>query len=378
MKVFLGRDAHGRKKYRSQVVRGGKRDANAVLLEKLQERATGTLTPRSRMTLRDLASEWAKHKEREVAPRTLRQYVDSLNRYVLPSLGHRKIADLTLREIDRAYGNMLSGELPKADGGPGVTGRPLAAGTVRLTHAALSQALSQAVRWGLIRSNPAAEASVPSLRAKEKETLTATERARWLDVCEGRFYGTFYRLLVDTGLRPGEACALTWSDVDFARGTISVRRTVTKGSKGKPVIGEPKTDKSRRIVPMLRGLQDALLRHQDWQRERALDADGLVFKNQDGEMLRPWTFSVRDFRRSLRAAGITKELTLYSLRHTFATLHVANGTSLKKVSDLLGHANIQQTANTYMHDDLSVTTEWMKRYERMLDEVETPARPPAN
>ncbi|MDZ7706954.1 MAG: hypothetical protein U5J97_03470 [Trueperaceae bacterium] len=56
---------------------------------------------------------------------------------------------------------------------------------------------------------------------------------------------------------------------------------------------------------------------------------------------------------------------------------MANGTSLKKVSDLLGHANIQQTANTYMHDDPSVTVEWMERYERMLDEAETPARPPA-
>jgi integrase len=88
------------------------------------------------------------------------------------------------------------------------------------------------VRWGLIRNNPAAEASVPSHRPKEKETLTANERARWLDVCGGSFYGPFYRLLVDTGLRPSEACALTWSDLDFARATISVRRKVTKGSRG--------------------------------------------------------------------------------------------------------------------------------------------------
>jgi integrase len=151
---------------------------------------------------------------------------------LLPTLGHRKLSDIQLRDVDRLYGLMLSGELPKPDGKRGVTGRPLGGRTVRLAHAALSQALSQAVRWGMIQHNPAAEATIPSHRSREKQPLTGSERARFLDACRDSFYGVFYRTLVDTGLRPGEACALKWTDIDFERGTISVQRTVTRGVDG--------------------------------------------------------------------------------------------------------------------------------------------------
>ncbi|MDA0700443.1 MAG: tyrosine-type recombinase/integrase [bacterium] len=77
-------------------------------------------------------------------------------------------------------------------------------------------------------------------------------------------------------------------------------------------------------------------------------------------------------------AGIGKQVTLYSLRHTFATLHVAAGTPIKVVSDVLGHANIQQTANTYQHADQGVTADWMKRFEQQLEQVPAAARAPAN
>ena len=369
--AYVGRDARGKKLYRQATVRGGKRDAEKALTELLQQKSAGTLTARSKLTLRQLATEWAQHKSRDVSPRTLAGYLASLERHVLPNLGHKKLTDLELRDVDLLYGRMLAGTLPNPNGDRGVTGRPLGARTVRLAHAALSQALSQAVRWGMLQHNPAALATIPSHHPREKEVLTATERERFLEACSDSFYGTFYRLLVDTGLRPGEACALKWSDVDFPRGTIGVHRTVTRGSGGDAVLAEPKTKKSRRTVPMLGSLRDELLAHVDWQRERDLDAEGYVFTNTDGRMLRPWTFSKRDLQRTVRAASITKTITLYSLRHTFATLHVAAGTPLKVVSDLLGHSTIQQTANTYMHGDQAVTADWMQRFEQSLDAAST-------
>ena len=370
VKVFLFRDEQGRKRYRTEVVHGGRKAAEAKLLELLQTKSTGGLKPRARMTLRDLVKEWLKHKAREIAPRTLDQYRDALERYVLPSLGHRKIGDLHLREIDMLYGLMLAGDLPTPDPkvGQKAAKKPakLSARTVRLTHAALAQALSQAVSWGLLTVNPAAGVTIPTSKPKEKDVLTASERAEFVNACAGSFYGAFYRTLVDTGLRPGEACALRWTDLDFDRSTISVQRAVTRGAGGEAVLAEPKTAKSRRTVPMLGGLRDVLVAHLEYQRDRNLDAAGFVFTNQAGSMLRPWTFSTRDLDRTLEQAGIGKAVTLYSLRHTFATLHVVAGTPIKVVSDVLGHANIQQTANTYQHADQGVTADWMQRFEAAL------------
>jgi integrase len=379
VKVFLHRDERGRKRYRTEVVHGGRRDAEAKLLELLQAKSVGGLKPRARMTLRELVVEWVEHKARDVSERTLQQYVYTLDRYILPSLGHRKVGDLHLREIDQLYGRLIRGEVRAPGAQQSDAARPLGR-TVRLAHAALRQALNYAVSHGLVSHNPAVGIKLPTGRPKEKAVLTTEQRARFIEACAGSFYGAFYRTLLDTGLRPGEACGLQWADVDFARGTISVQRTVTHGKDGSMILAEPKTVKSRRTVPVLGGLRDVLLAHLQWQRERTLDAAGYVFTNMAGEPLRPWTFGKADLRETLRRAGIPtteKAISLYSLRHTFATLHVAAGTPLKVVSELLGHASIQQTANTYMHADPSITSTWMERFERTLA-VAAEVRAPVN
>ncbi len=370
VRVFLARDAGNRRRYASRVVYGSRRDADAALLELLQQKGGGSLVPKSRLTVAELTNEWIEHKRRDVTERTLAGYEYVLRRYVTPHIGHRRITDVTLRDVDRLYGQML-------DGGLGGAERPLSTRTVRLTHAALSQALSQAVKWGLLRFNPASEASVPSSSQREKDVLTVAERTRFLTACRDSFYGTFYRLLLDTGLRPGEACALRWSDVDFARETITVQRAVTRNRDGSPVLGRPKTPKSRRTVPMMSGLRSELLEHLERQRDQGLDASGFVFTNTSGQMLRPWAFSTRDLRRTTKLAGITKGVSLYSLRHTCATLHVAAGTHVKVVSELLGHANIQQTADTYMHGDARVTADAIRDYERTLGVLESRVTSPA-
>ena len=376
--VFIGRDAAGRARHRSKNLRGVFRDAKAAVLALHQQKAGGSLTPRSVMRLEDLAREWLQHKAgRDVSPRTLQQYSDAFDRYILPSIGHRRLADITLREIDRLYGALLNGTHPRPTGSLGVSGRPLGGRTVRLAHTVLSAALSQAVRWGQIPFNPAAEATTPDHAAKKKEVFTAAERLRFLDATQGAFYRVYYRMLLDAGLRPEEACALKWADLDFVRGTIGVQQAVTIGDRGEAVLAEPKAG-SRRTVPMLDGLRSQLLAQMEWQRERGLDESGFVFTNSSGEMLRPWTFSTRELKRVVEAAGISKRISPYSLRHTFATLHVAAGTPLKVVSLLLGHATIQQTADTYMHGDDAVTADWMDRYEAHLTSCDQVSRPPAN
>ncbi|MDZ7801673.1 MAG: tyrosine-type recombinase/integrase [Trueperaceae bacterium] len=367
MRVYLGRDPGGRKRYVTKTVRGTKRDAEAALIDLLREKNGGSLAPRTQITLAELADEWLRHKVRDVGPRTLGGYREALQRYVLPSLGMTKIVDLSLRDVDWLIGLMLSGELPQPEGPYGISGEPLGGRTVRQAHSALSQALALAIRWGWLAHNPAREATLPPYNPKRPTPLSPDERRRFLKACNSSFYGGLYHLLIDTGLRPGEAMALKWEDVDLARKSIRAVQSVTRGSAGEPVFTDPKTPRSRRTIPMLDGLRDRLLAHREWQRSHGLDATGLVFTTSEGRPLRPWTFTRRDLKRTATRAGITKTVTMYVLRHTFATLHLATGTPLKGVSDLMGHSTIQQTADTYMHADVSMTEDWMARFGKTLD-----------
>ena len=364
--VFVGRDAQGRARHRTKNLRGVFREAKAAVLALHQEKVGGSLTPRSVKKLEDLAREWLQLKKgRPASPRTLQQYADAFDRYILPSIGHRRLEDITLHDIDLLYGTLLEGTHPRPTGSRGVSGKRLGSRTVRLAHTVLSAALAQAVDWGFIPINPAAKATLPDRNVKRKEVLTAAERLRFIDATRGTLYRVYYRTLLDTGLRPEEACALGWADLDFERRKIGVHQAVTIGDRGEAVLAGPKTDRDR-TVPMLDGLRTELLAHVAWQRERGLDKSGFVFTNSHGKMLRPWTFSRRELKRVVMAAGISKQISPYSLRHTFATLHVAAGTPLKVVSELLGHASIQQTADTYMHDDADVTADWMGHFESHL------------
>lgn len=362
VRVYLGRLANGRKQYHSEVVYGRKRDAEARLIELLQSKNHGKLSPRSTATLADLAREWLAHKAHDVSARTLKGYENALNIYVLPTLGRRRLSDLSLREIQALYTSMRNGTLPKPEQDEGGwRGGALSARTVQLAHNALNQALKYAVRMNMIPHNPAAEASVKGARSKAKRALSVAERMAFLGASGEAFYRVFFQTLIDTGMRPGEACALTWRDLDFQAGRISIERAITRGKDGQPITAPPKTAKSRRTIPMF-GLQDVLMEHYKWQAEHGLDATGHVFTNQAGAILTPWSFNKRELERVATAAGIGAALTLYSFRHTFATLHLASGTPLKVVSEWLGHSTIQQTANTYMHVSNDVADDYAERH----------------
>lgn len=366
IRAFIGRDAKGRKQYRSKVIHGLKKDAHAALIEMLQSKNHGHLTPRGNVRFAELVHEWLGHKSREVEPRTLQGYQDALERYVLPTLGHRRLEDITLHDIDTLYGAMSAGTLPKPEtddegNAAGWQGKPLSPRTIRLTHAAVSQALSQAVRWGMIPFNPAAEATLPAGKPREKRAMTLGESTAFIAASESAFYRTFYRVLLGTGMRPGEACALRWKDLDFEGERISILRAATRGEDGKRIESHPKTAKSRRTIPMFT-LRDELLAHQKWQAEHGLDGPGLVFTNQDGGALSPWAFNKRELHRIAKTARIGWPVTLYTFRHTFATLHLQLGTPLKVVSEWLGHSTIQQTANTYQHLSSEVSMDYAAQF----------------
>lgn len=364
VRVFLHRDAKGKQVRISEVVIGKKRDAERRLIELLQGKSTNRLAPRTPVAMRQLARDWLREKTatESASPRSIAGYRRALDTYALPVIGHRRVTDLTLREVTKLYSDMRLGQLPSACREAGWRGQPLGARAVQIVHTSLSQMMKLAVRQGLITHNPLVDAVVPSSKPREKRFLTVAERRAFLAAADefGAFYRVFYRALVDLGLRPGEACGLRWEDVDFANDRVTIQRAVTRGKNGERVLAMPKTSRSRRTIPLF-GLADALLDHQAWQREVGLDAAGFVFTNQDGNMLAPWALNTRELHRVAERAGITG-LNWYSFRHSFGSLHLSSGTPLAAVSKWMGHSSVRMTADVYMHLDADAGMDWAARH----------------
>jgi len=160
-------------------------------------------------------------------------------------------------------------------------------------------------------------------------------------------------LVAMTGLRRGEALALTWADVDHDSSTLRVRRSLSRVD-GELVSTSPKTAKSRRALPMSPQVSELLQAHrqqQDDERQRAgslwQDTD-LVFTTELGKPMDPRNV-LRTVARSAERVGIEHRVGVHSLRHSAATAMLEAGVNLKAVSDLLGHTDIRMTANTYGH-----------------------------
>ncbi|SFO52479.1 Phage integrase family protein [Pseudonocardia ammonioxydans] len=154
--------------------------------------------------------------------------------------------------------------------------------------------------------------------------------------------------------RRGEVLGLTWSDVDLDAGTLRVRRTVQK-LDGAFVFGEPKSARSRRILPLPVVCVDALSRQPEINRGRAKgkaqrvpgQPTDLVFVSASGQPVDPRSVN-RAFDRLLVRAEVPHSR-VHDLRHTCATLLLAEGASDREVMELLGHSSIGITMNTYAH-----------------------------
>ncbi len=228
----------------------------------------------------------------------------------------------------------------------------LAPSTVRTIYTVLRAALDIAVRDGLVRRNVTLAIRRPAAVRTEAAYLARAQAERLLEAIRGDRLEAFYRLLLATGLRRGEALALRWTDVDLDAATVRVRWTLTRTSRGLE-LGEPKTEKSRRTVPLPRTAVDTLRAHRVAQAAERLalgpawTEHGLVFPSEIGTPLDPRNVSAR-FQRLTRGAGL-EGVSLHTLRHSAASLLLAAGTHTKVVQEHLGHSSYAITADIYSH-----------------------------
>lgn len=242
----------------------------------------------------------------------------------------------------------------------GLRGKDLSESTVRQAYTVLRAILETAVRDDLLARNPAAAVRRPKVTYREAEYLSPDQVRSLLAAADGGRYGPLFELLVHTGLRRGEALALTWRDVDLEARTLRVTGTLSRVD-GRLAVTPAKTDRSRRTIPLSNGAVDALSRLRERQaadREHAGTAwvsTPYVFTTESGEPCDP-----RNALRALKAAARKAELPdigLHTLRHSAASVMISAGVPLKVVSEILGHASIAITGDVYGHVSPDVSRE---------------------
>lgn len=271
-------------------------------------------------------------------------------RHILPRLGHYRLTELNKDIIRRFYEEMRQTPCLTKD-------RLLSENSIEGIHDTLCSILSSAVDEGYLAHNPAWRVYKPQGKRKERPAADEEMVQKLLTALEGQSmkYEVYFKLVLATGMRRGEACGLRWSDINWRQRSIHIQRNVVKLT-GEPIfVKAPKTAAGDRVVYFSKEMGRLL---KTWKQECAWEAEqtsGLVlgeedylFRQPDGNPMVPSSFTFR-FKKILKENGLPTDLSIHSLRHTNASLLISQGVDVRTVASLLGHAQTSTTLDIYSH-----------------------------
>ncbi|MDP9265086.1 MAG: site-specific integrase [Chloroflexota bacterium] len=306
-------------------------------------------------TLAAFLSRWI--EDAPVRTRTRDHYRLNLERHVVPTLGRIPLQKLTAQHVNALLqAKMRAGLSPQS---------------VHHVRAVLRNALGRAMKWNLIARNPAALADPPRVEQYQAAYLTVDGARAFLEAAKGDRLEALYSVALGLGLRQGEALGLSWPDVDLDTGTLRVSHSLQRIKGGGLQLLEPKTRQSRRALAMPESLTRQLRAHRARQLEERVFAgdlwqdSGLVFTTLQGRPLGASHVVNGSFRRIARAAGAPAGLRFHDLRHSCASLLLAQGVAARTVMDVLGHSTIAMTAR-YQHVASALMGEAAKAMDRAL------------
>jgi integrase len=314
-----------------------KGEAERALRRVMTDAERGLVFEAGTVTVEEYLGRWLADSVRDtVRNTTFERYEQIARKHIVPEIGRVKLRALTPAHVRGLYRKKLESGL--------------SARTVQYVHVTLHKALKQAVMDGLIPRNVADAVKAPQVNRKEVKPLTPAEVKALLSAASGDRLEPLYVVAIHTGLRRSELLGLKWADVDLDAGMLSVQRSLDKDG----TFNLPKRNKSRRTVKLTGQAVEALKGHRVRQNEERLRSGSrwqdhdLVFPNQVGKPMNADNLYHRGFKPLLKKAGLTS-FTFHSLRHTCATLLLSKNVNPKIVQEMLGHATISQTMDTYSH-----------------------------
>jgi integrase len=311
------------------------------LTKAMADRNGGLIFDVGNLTVGEYLDSWLSDSVRgTVRPSTFERHEGIIRLHIKPSLGR-----VWLKKFTPAHVRGLHRE--KLDAG-------LAPATVGKIHSTLHKALSQAVSDGIVPRN-AADVKAPRPTPEEMRPLSETEVRAFLDVAResGDRFEALYVLAITTGLRRGELLGLRWDDVSMERSTLRVGRALVREG-GRHTLGETKTRRGRRQINLTPRTVSTLKAHRKKQLEEKIKLTGLykdhglIFATRVGTPINPENLVNRSFKPLLERASLP-EIRFHDLRHTCATLLLGRSVHPKLVQELLGHATIAMTLDTYSH-----------------------------
>lgn len=344
--VSLGWDANGNR-IRKKV--SGRTRAEAVgKLRKLREQVDMGTVPDDKLTIKAFLDRWLTiNLPGTVSESTEDDYNDTVRLHLIPALGRKRLTKLTVVDLDKLW---------KAKREAGYS-----ANSIRIMRTVLRKALGQAEREGIVPRNVAALSSAPRIRAKEGRTLTVEQARQLLTTVTGHRFDVAIMIALAYGMRRGEVLGLHWSALDWEAGTLRVTHGVKriknrdKASDRRTtlVVSELKTAKSRRTLVLTPEIVAKIRAHRSRQSEAKIAAGplwqdhGLIFTSEVGTPMDPDNFS-HTFSKLCQKADLG-HWHPHELRHSGASLMLAQGTPLHVVSEILGHASITITKDVYGH-----------------------------
>ena len=342
-----------RKKFRFKT----KQEAIKKKNEALRELEQGTLATGSQRKLGEYLEDWLEntHKSRL----RLGTYINyqKLIKYIVADLGNVWLQKLTPQQVQAFYSKKLAEKLSSK--------------VVHEIHGVLHLALKNAVRWELVSRNVCDLVTPPRIVSREVMPLSVDQARKLMKHIRGHRLEVLLTIAVVTGMRRGELLALRWSDIDFERSRLLILHSVDFIAGYGYVEGKPKTAAGKRAIDLPAFLIEMLKQHRAQQAERREKAEGwedrdLVFPNLSGGYLHP-NHMGESFRGLLKDAGLPP-MHFHDLRHSAATILLAQGVNIKVIQELLGHSDIAITLRVYGHLLPSMQGDAVETWEDLFQE----------
>ena len=296
----------------------------------------------------DYLDQWLEVVRARIKPATFGSYQGMVKSTIGPYFRKKELTlkELEARHIQQFYTEKLKTVTPNS---------------VIHYHAVIYQALKYAMKTDMVPQNVAMKVDRPRKNSFQPTFLDAEQMQKLFEVVKGTRLELPVLVAAFYGLRRGEVLGLKWDAIDFNRGTLTIKRTVTEATiDGTMKIIEQdsaKTKSSLRTLPLVGSFRDYFQKVKEAQELNKkvcgncynYDYDGYVFVNELGERMRP-NYLTEYFPKYIAKHGMPK-MRFHDLRHSCASLLLANGVPLKQIQEWLGHSDFSTTANIYAHLD---------------------------